>query len=162
MSQPDANPTLKPIRFLCRAVIPMRPKEIAGLILDVSCWGDFQGCWPIPGILSAEYEERTAAIIGSRIRVRNSDGSAHVEEVIAWIPDRLVQIRLDDFSVPLKWLATHFTETWQFERDSPAGTAVSRMFELQPVSVLTWPAVWVLSRCLRRAVCRHLRAMAAS
>ena len=152
---------MKPIRFLCRAVMPMGPKEIAGRILDVSCWGDFRGCWPIPGIVSAEYEKRTETIIGSRIRVCNGDGSTHVEEVTAWIPDRLVRIRLDDFSAPLKWLATHFAETWQFERDSKAATQVSRMFELQPVSVLTWPAVWVLSRYLRRAVCRHLREMAA-
>jgi hypothetical protein len=34
-----------------------------------SCRGDFQGCWPIARILSAEYEVRNEAIIGSRIRV---------------------------------------------------------------------------------------------
>ena len=152
---------MKPIRFLCHAVMPMEAKAIGNRILDVSCWGDFRGCWPIPGIVSAEYEEQTEVIIGSRIRVCSSDGSTHVEEITAWIPDRLVRIRLDDFSPPLKWLATHFTETWQFEHPSPAGTRIRRTFELQPISAVTWPAVWILSRCLRRAVCRHLQEMAA-
>jgi hypothetical protein len=52
----------------------------------LSKWPDFHGCWPIPGIKTAEFEVQTSNNIGTRIRVTNFDGSTHVEEIMEWEP----------------------------------------------------------------------------
>jgi hypothetical protein len=66
-----------------------------------------------------------------------------------------------DFTPPLSRLATRFEEEWGFERAGDA-THVARTFRLYPRSVLTRPAVWLISLLLRRAVARHLRRITAS
>lgn len=43
---------------------------------------------PLPGIREAEFEAKTAEIVGTRIRVTNRDGSTHVEEIVEWEPTR--------------------------------------------------------------------------
>ena len=66
---------MKSITFACKKTLPLAPEEIANQILDVEKWPEFQGYGPIPGIKTAEFEIRTANIVGSRIRVTNLDGS---------------------------------------------------------------------------------------
>ena len=66
-----------------------------------------------------------------------------------------------DFSPPLSRLATRFEEEWVFERAGD-NTHVARTFRLYPKSVLTRPAVWLISLPLRRAVARHLRQIKAA
>jgi hypothetical protein len=147
---------MKPVTFACHATLPHSPEEIAAQILDVSKWPGFQGYGLLPGIKSAYFENATPGIIGSRIRVTNMDGSNHVEEIVAWEPERRLVLRLGDFSKPLSSLATHFVETWQFERVGN-GTSVTRCFAMHANSWSKKPALWLISFFLKRAIARHLR-----
>jgi hypothetical protein len=149
---------MKPITFACREMLPLAPEEIAEQVLDLTKWPEFRGWGPIPGIRSAEFETSTPAVVGSRIRVANLDGSSHVEEVVEWQPDRRLRLQMGDFSKPLSRLATGFVETWEFERVGHE-TMTVRSFELNAKSMLTKPALWLISFFLKRAIARHLREM---
>jgi hypothetical protein len=151
---------MKPIRFTCEAVLPLSPEAVAGQILDLSNWTDFKGYGVLPGIKSAEFEVRTPNVVGTRIKVTNTDGSSHVEEVVEWQLDDRLRLDMKEFSPPLSRLATGFTETWEFERLGD-GTRVSRCFEMHAKSALTRPALWLISFLLKRAIARHLRQMSA-
>ena len=149
---------MKPIRFSCEASLPLKPKEIAEQILETSNWIDFQGYGPLPGIESAVFESRTPSLIGSRIAVRNTDGSTHMEEIIEWEAERRIALRMQDFSAPLSHLASRIEETWEFEY-ATGGTKVIRSFELHARFAWTYPPVWLISKLLKRAIIRHLRDM---
>ena len=97
-------------------------------------------------------------VVGSRIRVTNTDGSSHVEEIVEWQPEHSLRLRMIEFSAPLCRLATEFVESWAFEREGPA-TTVTRSFESHPKSAVARPALWLISLLLRRAIARHLRQM---
>src|SRR5262245_4061563 len=99
---------MKPITFTCDETLSLAAKELAEQILDVTKWPEFRGYGPIPAIKSAEFEMRTPNIVGTRIRVTNSDGSTHLEEIVAWRPDRRLQLHMGSFSAPLSRLATGF------------------------------------------------------
>jgi hypothetical protein len=43
-------------------------------------------------------------MIGSRIRVRNTDGSQHVEEILKWVPNKELILKLQEFTPPLSYL----------------------------------------------------------
>lgn len=146
---------MKPITFACHETLPLAPEEIADQILDLTKWPEFRGYGPIPGIQSAEFESRTPNVVGSRIRVRNLDGSSHVEEIVVWQPERLLRLRMGNFSKPLSGLATGIVETWEFELAGHE-TRTVRSFELNAKSILTQPALWLISFFLKRAIARHL------
>jgi len=95
---------------------------------------------------------------GSRIRVKNSDGSEHCEEICEW-GERVV-IRLGGFSPPLRHLAAHFLEEWEFDVTDENKTLVTRRFRLYPKSFLTRPALLLISVFFKKAVARHLDEMA--
>jgi len=146
------------VRFACRADLPLRPDEIAGQILDIARWTEFHGYGPLPGIRSATFEVRTDAVVGSRIRVVNTDGSSHVEEIVEWQPPRRLKLHMHEFSPPVSRLATAFDETWEFDcRDGVSH--VVRSFEMHPASAFTRPVLWLISWLLKRAIARHLRQM---
>lgn len=147
---------MRPISFTCIENLSAAPGEIVSQILDPSYWPGFQGYGPLPGIREATLEVRTPEVVGTRFRVINTDGSSHLEEVVEWQPDRLLRLTMSDFSPPLSRLANRFIETWQFEPTQP-GTQVSRTFELHCRSRLAWPALWLISLLLKKAVARHLR-----
>src|SRR5436309_611211 len=149
---------MRPIRFSCADTLRLSPADLAGRILDVTDWTDFKGYAVLPGIKAAEYEVRTPGVVGSRIRVTNTDGSSHVEEIIEWQPDHSLRLRMKEFSPPLSRLATEFVESWAFRRIDNA-TSVTRSFELHPKSGFTRPVLWLISLLLRRAIARHLREM---
>ncbi len=152
---------MRPITFTRRETLAVAPADIAGQILDLAKWPEFTGYGPLPGIKSAEFEARTPEVVGTRIRVTNTDGSTHVEEIVEWQPDARLVLHMADFSPPLSRLATRFEEEWGFERAGEA-TLVARTLRLYPKSGLTRPAVWLISFLLRRAVARHLRQMKVS
>jgi hypothetical protein len=152
---------MKPITFSCEATSSVTPEGIANQILDLANWPDFTGFGLVPGIRTAEFEHRPSTIVGSRIRVTNTDGSSHIEEIVEWNPTHQLQLRMQDFSAPLSRLATRFDETWQFKRTDEA-TKVTRSFELHAKSPFARPFLWLLSLFLRRAIARHLRQMAAT
>ena len=148
----------QPIRFSCRDVLPFPPAQICQQIARVESWYEFRGYGPLPGIASAQYERRTPDMKGSRIRVRNRDGSGHVEEITEWNPHERVVLQLQEFTSPLRSLSARFVEEWEFTPD-PDGTQVQRMFSLYPLSAVTRVPLWMISLLLRRAVARHLRQM---
>ena len=149
---------MTPITFNCEETLPSSPEEIAEQILDVARWPTFQGYGPLPGIKWAEFETRTQDVVGSRIRVTNLDGSSHTEEILEWQPDRRVVMQLGNFSKPLSSLASHFIETWDFERAGNE-TKVVRSFEMHPRSIRAKLVLWVISFFLKGAIARHLREM---
>ena len=139
----------------------MPPAQICQQIARVESWREFSGYGPLPGIASAQYEHRTDDMKGSRIRVQNSDGSGHVEEITEWNPDERVVLQLKEFSPPLNSLADRFVEEWEFT-PAPAGTQVQRTFSLYPLNAVTRVPLWVISLLLRRAIARHLNEMKSS
>jgi hypothetical protein len=149
---------VKPISFSCEDTLGISPVEIAEEILNVANWPDFKGFAMLPGIKVAEFEVKTPDIVGSRIRVTNTDGSTHVEEIVEWHPDCRLKLHMKEFSLPLARLATCFEETWEFERLVNA-TIVTRSFNLHAKSALTWSLLWVISIYLKKAIARHLAQM---
>ena len=97
-------------------------------------------------------------IVGSRIRVTNTDGSKHVEEIVEWQPAHRLQLHMKDFSAPLSRLATGIEETWEFERVGNE-TKVTRSFQMHAKSALARPMLWAMSILLKKAITRHLRQM---
>jgi len=149
---------MKPIHFACEEILNLPPEQIAANILDLTKWCEFEGYGMMPGIKSAEFETRTAEVVGTRIRVVNTDGSSHVEEIVEWEPSNRLGLRLEGFSPPLSRLASHFLETWEFS-PSEDSTKVVRSFELHPKSILTKPALWMISFLVKKALAQHLRQM---
>jgi hypothetical protein len=149
---------MKSIRFAYEETIQLAPAEIIQRILDLTNWSDFEGYGFLPGIKIAELESKTPEIVGSRIKVTNTDGSSHVEEIAEWEPDRRLTLHFKELTPPVSRLATSFEETWEFEPDS-GGTKVIRSFRLHAKSVLTWPLLWVVSILLKKAIARHLAQM---
>ena len=152
---------MKPITFSCEQTLALAPEDIARQILDVTKWPDFHGYGPIPGIKAAEFEVRTPEIVGTRIRVTNTDGSKHVEEIVEWQPDHRLQLHMKGFPAPLSRLATRIEETWEFERVGNE-TKVTRSFQMHAKSVLALPLLWMISFLLKRAIGRNLREMRTS
>lgn len=149
---------MSPVCFSCETTLPRPPNEIAEQILDMTNWTDFQGYGPLPGIKAAEFEMRTPDVVGSRIRVQNTDGSSHIEEIVEWEPNRRLRLRMAEFSAPLSWLATGINETWDFERAGDS-TRVLRSFQLHGRTGLTRPFLQLISILLKRAIDRHLSQM---
>ena len=146
---------MRPIRVSSRGLIPKSPAEIAAEIADLDNWTDFKGYGILPGVAGAEYGLKTDEMVGSRIHVRNTDGSTHIEEILVWDPPERLLLKLREFSRPLSRLADYFTEEWLFELRGDT-TQVTRRFEMFPRRALTRPMLWVISRFFRRAIDRHL------
>jgi Polyketide cyclase / dehydrase and lipid transport len=147
---------MKPIALSCEEILSLKPEDIAEQILDVSKWPQFTGFAFIPGIKAAMFEVRTPEVVGSRIRVTNTDGSSHVEELVEWNPNRRLKLRMQEFSPPLSRLASHFEETVEFEQIG-AQTKVIRSLELHARSSLTRIVLVALSWFLKKAIAKHLR-----
>ncbi len=147
---------MKYIQFQCKATLPQSPHEIAKEILDLSNWADFKGYGPMPGIASAQFEVQTPEIVGTRIRVHNTDGSQHIEEIVEWNPESNLALRMQEFSPPLSKLATHIDETWGFD-SLENGTHVKRRFLMHARNAVTIPILWLISKFLKRAVDKHLK-----
>ena len=147
---------MKPIAFCCEETLNVSPEVIARQILDVTRWPDFKGYLLLPGIAAAEFEVKTPSVVGSRIRVTNTDGSTHVEEIVAWEPERRIEMHFKELSAPLSRLATGMEETWDFKRIDDA-TRVTRSFKILAKSSWARPALWLISLLLKKAIVRHLR-----
>jgi hypothetical protein len=147
---------MKAITFDCKETLRLTPEDVARQILDVTNWPDFLGYGPIPGIKTAKFEVLTPNVVGSRIRVTNLDGSTHVEEIVEWQPDHRLRLFMHEFSAPLSRLATAFVETWEFQRVGNE-TKVTRSFDMNAKSIVSWPVLWIISFVLKRAIARHLR-----
>ncbi len=122
---------MNPIKIKVHSIVDLLPKEICSIILDTSQWKKFEGYSFLPGIEKAEFEKRTAAIVGSRIKVYNEDGSTHIEEIIEWDENRKVVLKFQEFSSPLKKFASYFIEEWNFTV-SNSRTEILRTMDMYP------------------------------
>lgn len=137
------------------------PDETFAFICDLSKWPLFRGWGPLPGIEEASLPAGETVGLGSRIRVRNSDGSIHHEVVVAFEPGRRYDIRME-LAPPASYVMRRIEESVEL---SPVdgGTRILRRFVTAPRSMVTTPIVWLFGGLLlRKAVERHNAAVAAA
>ncbi|PKL79695.1 MAG: hypothetical protein CVV27_01445 [Candidatus Melainabacteria bacterium HGW-Melainabacteria-1] len=160
MENKSSSPArFKPLAFSCQATLASTPAEIVSEMFNLTQWPGFKGYGPLPGIASAEFESPPSpGWVGTRIRVNNTDGSHHIEEVKSWNGSQLV-MELSSFSPPLVRLASHFVETWHFTPLDAGQTLVKRQFELYPNSLLGSIMLKGIALMLKRAVQQHLEQM---
>ena len=147
---------MKPIEIKIVGHVQKSSPEICTEILDTERWSEFEGYSILPGIKSAHFEVKTPEFVGSRIKVKNKDGSSHVEEIIEWDVANRIALRFQEFSSPLQNLATHFIETWEFRKSSD-GTETSRRMTLYPKGLLGWLMLILISKLMKKAFEKNLR-----
>jgi hypothetical protein len=141
---------LKPIRIKIVGYTQKPSQEICSAFLDTDRWPEFKGYSILPGIKNAHFEIRTPTVVGSRIKVQNTDGSSHVEEIIEWDVINKVTLRFQEFDSPLKHFATHFIEEWSFGK-STHGTEVSRAMTMYPKGIYGWVMLVPISQLMKKA-----------
>ncbi len=151
---------MKPIQIQVSGLTPQTPPEICQRFLDTERWSDFEGYAILPGIASARFEHRSPGLVGSRIRVLNRDGSSHVEEIIEWDPEQTIAMKFQEFSPPLRQLASHFVERWQFSQTA-AGTQITRSMEFYPKHFLGWMMLQPIAQLMKKAFEKSAGAQAA-
>lgn len=147
------------IEFQLSKKLSMIPEDICDEIFDVSHWPEFKGYGPLPGIATARRSNYSEARIGTRFEVTNRDGSCHVETVIEYVPGKKLVLRFDEFSKPLAFFASHFIETYRFDRVRNA-TNVDRSFQLFPRNIAGRMLLSIVSIFLKKAVRNHLEQLA--
>lgn len=146
---------MKPIEVQVVGQTHQSPQEICAQFLDTSRWSEFTGYAILPGIKEAHFETRTPGLVGSRIRVQNTDGSSHVEEIIEWDAANRIALRFQEFSPPLQRIASYFVETWEFHQVA-GGTQVTRRMSMVPKGLLGWVLLMPISRLMKKAFERNL------
>lgn len=142
--------TKKPIEIKVTGHTQQTPQEMCTQLLDMERWSEFKGYSILPGIKQASFETKTPGLVGSRIKVRNTDGSSHVEEIIEWDVTKKVVLQFQEFSAPLNRLASHFVETWEFH-PSAHGTDTSRTMTLHPIGIMGWLLLLPISQLMKKA-----------
>jgi len=146
---------MNPISIKIFGRISKPSQDICAQFLDLDRWPDFKGYSVLPGIEKATFDIRTPSIVGSRIKVRNTDGSSHVEEIVRWDTSNGIAMKFEDFSPPLKRIASHFIETWEF-RPAADGTEVTRSMVMVPKSFLGWLILLPISKLMKKAFEKNL------
>lgn len=146
---------MKPIEVSIAGVTHKSSQEICAEFLDTNRWSEFKGYGFLPGIEQAHFETKTPELIGSRIKVKNTDGSSHVEEIIEWDVLRRIAVRFEEFDSPLRNLATHFIEVWEF-RSAIAGTEIMRSMTMYPKGIAGWLMLKPISRLMKKAFEKQL------
>jgi hypothetical protein len=145
----------RPLRISIHGFSSQSPQAVCAAFLDFSRWPQFSGYGPLPGIRSAAFEARTPELAGSRIRVHNTDGSSHVEEIVEWMDGQRITLRFDEFQPPLSRIASHFIERWELA-PSGGGTRITRSLEFYPTGfagrMLLIPIAWMMRRALLKSV----------
>ncbi len=144
------------IEFTTKGSTDKRAGEILDRIFEPSEWSTFAGWGVVAGVAHAEIVQRAPGHVGTVFRVENTDGSTHKESVEAFEPGRLLVMEIRDFSAPLRWFASHFTETWSFS-ETGVTTTFERSFRLHPSNAVGAVVLRVVSLFLRKAVERHNR-----
>ena len=141
---------MKPIQIEIHGVTSRSSEEVCNALLDTERWVEFEGYSILPGIKHAHFEIRTPEVVGSKINVQNTDGSAHVEEIMEWDPAKKVVLKFQAFTPPLKSIASHFIETWEFERVN-AETHTKRSMSMYPYNLFGWLILLPISRLMKKA-----------
>jgi len=146
---------MNPIKIKIVGRIRKSSQDVCAQFLDLERWPDFKGYSILPGIQSAIFEIKTPAILGSRIKVQNTDGSSHVEEIIQWDTTSGIAMKFENFSPPLQRFASHFIEMWEF-RPAAGGTDVIRSMLMYPKNALGWFILFPISKLMRKAFEKNL------
>ena len=141
---------MKPIEIKILGHTQKSSQEICLQFLDTERWSDFAGYSILPGIEHAHFETKTPNLVGSRIKVKNRDGSSHVEEIIEWDVQNKVALKFQEFDSPLKKLATHFIETWSFSK-SARGTEMSQAMTMYPKGLFGWLMLMPISQLMKKS-----------
>lgn len=147
---------MKPIQIEIHGVTSRSSEEICNTLLDTERWSDFGGYSILPGIKHAHFEIRTPEVVGSKINVQNTDGSAHVEEIVEWDPAKKVVLKFQAFTPPLKNIASHFIETWEFERVNDE-THMKRNMSMYPYNLFGWLILLPISSLMKKAFEQNAR-----
>ena len=147
---------MKPIDIQVIANTQLSPEAFCEEFLDTDRWPEFTGYACLPGVKAARFERRTPEVVGSRIQVQNTDGSTHVEEIITWDVPQRIAVKFVEFQPPLRYLADHFIEAWEF-RPSAGGTEVTRSMRMVPKSWLGRMVLLPISVLMKRALEKHMR-----
>ena len=141
---------MKPIQIQIYGSTTKSPQEICADLLDTERWSDFGGYSILPGIKHASFETRTPEVTGSKIKVQNTDGSSHTEEILEWDVQKKVVLKFQEFTPPLKNFASHFIETWEFETTA-TGTLTTRSMVMHPMGVGSWLILLPISKLMKKA-----------
>lgn len=147
---------MKPIAISVAGFTQKSSQEICAEFLDTKRWSEFKGYAFLPGIEAARFETKTSELIGSRIKVKNMDGSSHIEEIIEWDERNQIAVKFQDFDSPLRNLATYFIEVWAF-RETAGGTEITRSMTMYPKGIAGWLMLNPISRLMKKAFEKHLR-----
>ena len=146
---------MNPIKIEVNSLVDLSPKEICSIILDTSQWKKFEGYSILPGIKKAEFEKRTDTVLGSRIKVYNTDGSTHIEEIIDWDVNKKVVLKFQEFNSPLKYFASHFIEGWNFVA-SAHRTEIRRIVKIYPKNIFGFILLRPISLLMKKALVKNL------
>lgn len=146
---------MKPIEVIVYGATEKTSPEICSIILDMNRWSEFKGYFILPGIKNAGFEVKTPDIIGTRIKVENLDGSSHIEEIIEWDTNSKIVLKFQNFTAPVKYLATQFIEVWKFKK-SDNGTEITRIMTMYPKGFLARLLLLPISRLMKKALEQNL------
>jgi hypothetical protein len=147
---------MKPILIKITGHTGRSSQEVCAEFLKTERWSEFKGYLFLPGIKKAEFELKTPGVLGSRIKVYNTDGSTHIEEVIKWDVENQIALRFDAFQPPLQNLATHFIETLRFKK-SDGGTDIERSMVMYPKGLSGQILLLPISRLMKKSLERNIR-----
>jgi hypothetical protein len=142
---------MKPIVVSVEGIVQVTSTYFCEQLLDLNRWTDFTGYKLLPGIQFASFIHRTDHIVGTRVKVINTDGSTHEEEFLEWNPNEKLTIRLSQFSKPLSFFSTHFLEEFHFEKHEN-GTKVKRTMYLFPKNGFGALILRFISRYTKKAL----------
>ncbi|AFY91685.1 SRPBCC family protein [Chamaesiphon minutus] len=147
------------ITFTVAADSSISPEQICKEIFDVDRWSSFKGYGVLPGIAKVTMKSPANSIVGTEFYVENTDGSKHKETVQSFNVGKCLIIKMSDFTSPIKNIATHFIERWDFENTN-SGYRVHRTFELHPKNAFASLPLWLISWLIKQAVAVHTRQIA--
>jgi hypothetical protein len=147
------------ITFTVGADSSISPEQICKEIFDVDRWSDFKGYGFLPGIAKVTMKSPANSIVGTEFYVENTDGSKHKETVQSFNPGKCLIMKMSYFTFPVKNIATHFIERWDFANTN-SGYRINRTFELYPKNAFASLPLWLISRLLKQAVARHTHQIA--
>ena len=142
------------ISFTVEVKYFQEPQYIFDSFLQIEKWNDFKGFGIIPGIKTANFIIKTDSIKGTIICVKNSDGSSHKEEILAFEKDTYLKIKMYDFSKPLSYFASFFIEEWALKKIED-GYKVERSMTLHSKGMISKFILKVISRSLKKAIHVH-------
>jgi hypothetical protein len=122
--------------------------------LDASHWPEFAGWAFIPGIVAAQQRVAGPVVLGTMHDVTNSDGSHHVEEVVALQRPKAHTRRISGLSGPFALVVRRIDETWEIAA-LPNACVARRRFEFELTTPLAIPIGLTLMLPFRIAMQRH-------